>query len=79
MVLMVEPIYKAIKDIKKRFKAKKSKIILLSAKGKKFDQKMTMRFSLTLIENMNIFKFLMNKKKTASFFIYYGYSEIFQR
>ena len=45
MVLMVEPIYKAIKDIKKRFKNKKRKIILLSAKGKKFDQKMAQKFS----------------------------------
>jgi len=45
MVLMIEPIYKAVKDIKKNFKSKKSKVILLSAKGKKFDQKMAMRFS----------------------------------
>ena len=45
MILMIEPIYKAVKDIKKRFKSKNSKTILLSAKGKKFDQKMAMRFS----------------------------------
>ncbi len=42
MILMVGPIYKAVKDIKKN---KKRKIILLSAKGKKFNQKMAMRFS----------------------------------
>jgi len=42
MVLMVEPIYKAVKKIKNK---KKSKIILLSAKGKKFDQKMAQKFA----------------------------------
>jgi len=45
MVLMVEPIKKAVKDIKSKFKAKKSKTILLSAKGKKLDQKMIRQFS----------------------------------
>jgi len=45
MVLMVEPIYQAVKDIKKRLRAKKKKVILLSAKGKKFDQPMAQRFS----------------------------------
>ncbi|MFC1700570.1 tRNA (guanosine(37)-N1)-methyltransferase TrmD [Patescibacteria group bacterium] len=43
MVMMVEPIYKAVEDIKK--KNKKIKTILLSAKGKKFDQKMARKFS----------------------------------
>jgi len=42
MVLTAEPIYKAVKAIRKK---KKSKIILLSAKGKKFNQKMAERFS----------------------------------
>jgi len=42
MVMMVEPIYKALKKIKK---TKKTKIILFSAKGKKFDQKMAKSFS----------------------------------
>jgi tRNA (guanine37-N1)-methyltransferase len=42
MVMMVEPIYKAVKKIGKN---KKSKVILFSAKGKKFDQKMAKRFS----------------------------------
>lgn len=42
MVLMIEPIYKAVKKIKGKSKAK---VILFSAKGKKFDQKMAKRFS----------------------------------
>lgn len=45
MVLMVEPIAKAVQDIKKRSRVRKRKIILLSAKGKKFDQKMAQKFS----------------------------------
>ena len=45
MVLMVEPIHKAVKYIKRKFRAKKSKIILLSAKGKKFNQKMAQKFA----------------------------------
>ena len=48
MVLMVDPIEKAIKNIKKVYpvqQGKKSKIILLSAKGKKLDQKMVCQFS----------------------------------
>jgi len=43
MVLMVEPIYKAIKKLKNRYK--KSKIILLSPKGKKFNQEMAQKFT----------------------------------
>ncbi len=51
MVMMVEPIFKAVKKIKKSSYAKasagkqKSKVILFSPKGKKFDQKMAKRFS----------------------------------
>jgi len=45
MVLMTEPIYKAVKYIKRKSRVKKSKIILLSAKGKKFDQRMAQQFS----------------------------------
>ncbi|MFH0906962.1 MAG: tRNA (guanosine(37)-N1)-methyltransferase TrmD [bacterium] len=47
MVLMFEPIYKAIKDIfsKTRIKKIKRRVILLSVKGKKFDQKMAQKFS----------------------------------
>ena len=46
MVLKIEPIYKVLKKIvgKKRIK-NKTKIILLSAKGKKFDQAIARRFS----------------------------------
>ena len=53
MVFKVEPIYKALKKIVGKNKLKcfrkknnpKTKIILLSAKGKKFDQAMARRFS----------------------------------
>ena len=38
LVFKVEPIYKAISEIKKKTKKKKSKIILFSPRGKKFDQ-----------------------------------------
>ncbi len=41
MVLKIEPIYRAVKKLKK----KNSRVILLSAKGKKFDQKMARKFS----------------------------------
>jgi len=43
MVMMVEPIYKAISKLKTQ--KLKTKVILFSAKGKKFDQKMAKRFS----------------------------------
>jgi len=42
MVMMVEPIYKTVKKIKGKSKAK---VILFSAKGKKFNQKMAQKFS----------------------------------
>jgi len=46
MVMMVEPIYKAVKAIKGRSeKGSKVKIVLLSPRGRKFDQKMAKRFS----------------------------------
>ena len=38
MVLLVEPIYRAVKAIRNKSRFKKRKIILLSAKGKKFNQ-----------------------------------------
>lgn len=41
MVMKVEPIFKAVKAIKKQ----KSRVILFSPRGKKFDQKMAQRFS----------------------------------
>ena len=42
MVLMVEPIYKCLKKIKRQ---KKSRVILLDPAGKQFDQKMAEKFS----------------------------------
>lgn len=55
MVMMVEPIFKAISALKKlkvpprrgeaRQRRQKSKVILFSPKGKRFDQKMAKRFS----------------------------------
>ncbi len=43
MIFKVEPIYKAIKKIKRN--KQKTRVILFSAKGKKFDQKIARRFS----------------------------------
>ena len=49
MVMMVEPIFKAVKKFSRvagsRFAGKKTKVILFSPKGKKFDQKMAKKFS----------------------------------
>lgn len=57
MVMMIEPIFRALKKIKKtknpstssgagfKFKKKKSRTILFSAKGKKFDQQMAREFA----------------------------------
>ncbi len=45
MVLKVEPIYKAVKEIKPKVKGKKAKVILFSPRGKKFDQKMAQKFA----------------------------------
>ena len=42
MVLMPEPIQKAVQDIKKK---KKAKVILFTPRGKKFDQKKAQQFS----------------------------------
>jgi len=44
MVLKVEPIYKAIQSLKKK-KEKRTKVILFTPRGKKFNQKMATRFS----------------------------------
>jgi len=43
MVLKVEPIYKAVKSLKK--KGKKTKVVLFTPRGKKFNQRMATRFS----------------------------------
>ncbi|MEA3344076.1 MAG: tRNA (guanosine(37)-N1)-methyltransferase TrmD [Patescibacteria group bacterium] len=50
MVLKVEPIYRAIKDLTSKYKKgktknKKTKIILFTPRGKKFNQKMAYQFS----------------------------------
>jgi tRNA (guanine37-N1)-methyltransferase len=42
MVLMVEPIYKCLKSVKRQ---KKSKVIMLDPAGRQFDQKMAKEFS----------------------------------
>jgi tRNA (guanine37-N1)-methyltransferase len=42
MVLKVEPIYKAVKDVKKQ---KKAKVVLFTPRGKKFNQKTAYQFS----------------------------------
>lgn len=39
MILMVQPIYEALESLKSKFKSRKSKIILLSPRGKTFHQK----------------------------------------
>ena len=45
MVMKVEPIYEAVKEVKKKNKDKKTKVILFSPRGKKFNQKMAYQFS----------------------------------
>lgn len=45
MVMKIEPLLKAITDVKKKFKKQKSKIILMSAKGKKWDQQIAKEYS----------------------------------
>ncbi|HRY76580.1 MAG TPA: tRNA (guanosine(37)-N1)-methyltransferase TrmD [Candidatus Paceibacterota bacterium] len=45
MVMQIEPIYKALQSVKKKNQTPKSRVILFSVKGKKFDQKMAKRFS----------------------------------
>jgi tRNA (guanine37-N1)-methyltransferase len=44
MVMKVEPIYRAVKELKKKNKGK-NKVILFSPRGKKFTQKMAYQFS----------------------------------
>ncbi len=45
MILMAEPIIKSVKFIKSKIKNKNSKIILLSAKGEKWNQAMAKKYS----------------------------------
>jgi len=42
MVMKVDPIFKAVKDLKKK---KKTKVVLFTPRGKKFNQKMAYQFS----------------------------------
>ncbi len=42
MVMKIEPIFKAVKDLKKK---KKTKVVLFTPRGKKFNQKMAYQFS----------------------------------
>jgi len=44
MVMKIEPICKAVKDLKKK-KTKKQKVVLFTPRGKKFNQKMAYQFS----------------------------------
>lgn len=44
MVMKIEPIYKAIKDIKNK-KSSKSKVIIFTPRGQKFNQKLAYQFS----------------------------------
>lgn len=45
MVLKIEPIYTAVKNIKKNRKNEKAKVILFTPRGKKFDQKIAYKLS----------------------------------
>lgn len=45
MLLKIEPIFRAVKSLKLKVKSKKSRVILLSAKGKTFTQKDARRLS----------------------------------
>ncbi len=45
MVMKVEPLYRAISEIKSKIENRKSKIILLSAKGKTWNQQLAKKYS----------------------------------
>jgi len=45
MVLKIEPIYRAVQSLKSKIKNKKSKIILFTPRGGKFNQKIAYQFS----------------------------------
>jgi len=45
MVMKVEPIYSAVKSLKPKFKNQKSKVVLFTPRGKKFNQRMAYRLS----------------------------------
>lgn len=45
MLMKIEPIYRALKAVQKNTKTKKRKVVLLSASGKTWNQKMAQKFS----------------------------------
>jgi len=45
MVLKIEPIYEAVQFLKSKVKGKKTKVILFTPRGKRFNQKMATEFS----------------------------------
>jgi len=45
MILMIEPIYKALKELKSKVKSQKLKVILLDPRGKVFNQKIAQKLS----------------------------------
>lgn len=45
MVMKIEPIYKAIKDLRKKTGPKKSKVVLMSARGERWTQKKVKEYS----------------------------------
>jgi len=45
MILMIEPIYQGLKELKSKVKSQKSKVILLDPRGKVFNQKIAKRLS----------------------------------
>ena len=45
LVFKVEPIYKAVTDIQKKSKAKKSKVVLFSPRGQKFTNELAKKYS----------------------------------
>jgi len=45
MILKIEPIYCAVQSLKSKVKSEKSKVILFTPRGKKFNQKMAYQFS----------------------------------
>jgi len=45
MILMIEPIYRALEELKQKGKSKKSKVILLDPRGKVFNQRLAQKLS----------------------------------
>ncbi len=45
MIFKIEPIFKAVNEIKRKVKSRKQKVILFTPRGKQFNQKMAYQFS----------------------------------